>query len=344
MVSNALVTRKHICLLVLILLSFPGLSLGGSEEKMWGKYEKERNSYIDALSDTVFSCVSKNDTRHYLFHGCIDWHSSVHGYWALLRASKYVSENKKKQYLDFVVNSIVPASVEKERRFLSQKKNFEMPYGRAWFLRLAIEYESVTDLKTLRLMADEVAQSLVDHYTVKSPVPFLGEYDNAEWAFRNLYDYAVYTKNEKIKAFVESQVKKVFLPIEVKFNFGDDKKLNPEFFSRVGNYFHLLEATVDSQEFSRVLNSLQFDYDSMRPVQSYENNHHLSINYSRAWGLWSIYKKTNDLYYRNAYLKNIEAIFLKHNEFKDQYRSYGHWVSQFGIYAITCSIEGLDNK
>ena len=316
-------------------LLFPCSSFTEDGNKEWIDFEKNLNLNLEELSKTVFSCVNKTDTKHPIFHGCIDWHSSVHGHWALLRVSKYT---KKKQYLDFVTNSLNPSLLEEERLYLRTNKSFEMPYGRAWFLRLAIEFESVTKSNILRPMADEIAQSLVEYYRTSTPSPGIGEYNNAEWAFRNLYDYAVFTKKQKIIEFINSQIK-FFLVPEFKISFEYDREIYPEFFSRLGNYFHLLEVTIDTKTFLKTLSSLQPDYNSMVPVKSFENAHHLGMNYSRAWGLWSIYKKTNNIDYRNAYLRNVMMGLKEHEIYKDNYGSYGHWVPQFGIYAITYPFE-----
>jgi len=305
------------------------------KNKEWIKFEKKQTIYIENLSQAVFASVKRVDTSYPVFHGSVDWHSSVHGYWALIRASKYSQNN---QYLDFVIDTFNSTLLDKERLYLKNNKDFEMPYGRAWFLRLAIEYESVTKLKTLRLMADEVAQSMVDYYKIYTPVPGLGEYDNAEWAFRNLYDYAVFTKNKEMIKFVNSNIN-LFLDTDLQFSIENDSSLYPEFFSRFGNYFHLLEVLVDSETFIQILDSFGSDNQSMAPVTLFKNNHHFGINFSRSWGLWSIYKKTNNINYQNAYLDNVIMGLQDFYVYEKDYKSYGHWVPQFGIYAVTYPLE-----
>lgn len=47
-----------------------------------------RNYWIDTLGIIPSRCIELVDKVHgdkTLFHGCHDWHSSVHGHWALFR-------------------------------------------------------------------------------------------------------------------------------------------------------------------------------------------------------------------------------------------------------------------
>ena len=118
-----------------------------------------------------------------------------------------------------------------------------------------------------------------------------------------------------------------------------DDRWEAEFFSRWGNYFHLLEILVDSRTFNQTLNKFKPNAESMVPIKLFKSDHHLAINYSRAWGLWSAYKITNNKVYRDAYLENVMAGYALHEAYKNNYHSYGHWVPQFGIYSITYSLE-----
>ena len=52
-----------------------------------------RVEYLSSLSVAVELGVSRKDTEHPAFCGCIDWHSSVHGTYALLVASRLTGED-----------------------------------------------------------------------------------------------------------------------------------------------------------------------------------------------------------------------------------------------------------
>ncbi len=339
--------RKRWLLLLSALLCLCGMLTAQhnvAEDNDWSEFLAKRTLYIEKLSKSVVAAVNRTDTGYPIFHGCLDWHSSVHGYWALLRASKYVTPGKKKQYIEFVKNSFAASGVAQEKTFLSKRANFEMPYGRAWFLRLEMEYEAVTEITSLRPMADEIATSLMGYYKLSPPFVYIGEYANAEWAFRHLHDYAEFSKNTEIAEFVASQAKTIFHVTERKMSFAHDSKKYPEFFSRFGNYMHLCEVTADADLFKQILSKYQPDTTSLLPIESFKNFHHLGMNFSRAWGLWSLYRRTNDLTYRKAYLTNVMMGMQEHESYQNDYNSYGHWVPQFGIYALTYSAEVVSEK
>ena len=58
---------------------------GGAFERPPGLAQLEaRKAEIAAeLAKAVRAAVARKDTGHAAFHGCIDWHSAVHGAWAL---------------------------------------------------------------------------------------------------------------------------------------------------------------------------------------------------------------------------------------------------------------------
>src|SRR5262249_9621913 len=72
---------------------------------------------------------------------------------------------------------------------LAARPDFEMPYGRAWLLRLALEDRLTTGSTRLTFIARDVATSLVEHYRNHTPEPFSREYANPSWALANLFDY-----------------------------------------------------------------------------------------------------------------------------------------------------------
>jgi hypothetical protein len=53
----------------------------------WKKFCDRRGLDLMALAERVEESFLRRDTRHPVFCGCIDWHSSVHGAYALLTAA-----------------------------------------------------------------------------------------------------------------------------------------------------------------------------------------------------------------------------------------------------------------
>jgi len=77
-----------------------------------------------------------------VFYGSFDWHSAVHGHWALVRLLRQpYADGYHEQAFAALEQNIRPAGVEGELRYLTGEGRaaFEMPYGMAWLLQLAAE-------------------------------------------------------------------------------------------------------------------------------------------------------------------------------------------------------------
>ena len=55
--------------------------------------------YIHEIIKTFRYEISQSDTNHPIFHGCWDWHSSVHGHWALLESAHLVQDDDSLQWV-----------------------------------------------------------------------------------------------------------------------------------------------------------------------------------------------------------------------------------------------------
>src|SRR5262245_44821499 len=91
-----------------------------------------RAQIATALPDPTRLGVARRDTGNAAFHGCLDWHSAVHGVWALTAYARMTGDAQDEPRIAELLN---PANVAAEREFLRVRSGFEMPYGRAWFLR-----------------------------------------------------------------------------------------------------------------------------------------------------------------------------------------------------------------
>ncbi|MBV1930788.1 MAG: DUF2891 domain-containing protein [Porticoccaceae bacterium] len=283
--------------------------------------------YLNALAPDIASCVQRKDTNHPVFHGCIDWHSATHGHWALLRLSRTTNNHR---WLRLVKDSMNAEAMALERALLNERPGFEMPYGRAWFLLLMEEYEKATGSKTYRAMADEVAESLFEYLGNKVFNPHIGEYDNQSWAYLRLFRYYQHVGETKRIIMLRKRIADSAIDAP---DFGNDSE--PGFFSVYGNYLHLLQQMDMHDRLHTLLAARPISDEQLKPIKHLQSNHHLSINYSRAWALSSLYETTGKQRYLDAYEVHIRHNFNLPKNIKDDYLRYGHWVPQFGIYAIT---------
>ena len=112
---------------------------------------------LTEFTKTFKSEISKKDTGHVIFHGCWDWHSSVHGHWALLESAHLMKDNEN---LEWVSERLQSKNMEEEIRYLGDHSEFEMPYGRAWYLRLMMRLEQITGFGDYKCLVHEIALDL----------------------------------------------------------------------------------------------------------------------------------------------------------------------------------------
>ena len=74
---------------------------------------------------------------HPVFFGSFDWHSAVHGHWALVRLVRLHPDEPWTRDLRIALSgSFTPEAVAGEVAYLAERPGFEMPYGIAWLLQL----------------------------------------------------------------------------------------------------------------------------------------------------------------------------------------------------------------
>jgi hypothetical protein len=65
--------------------------------------------------------------------------------------------------------------------------------------------------------------------------------------------------------------------------------------------------------------------------------HVAGLNFSRTWGLWSIWEATGILAYRDLYRAHIDKEMAQPQYWNARYGNYSHWVAQFGVYGLALS-------
>src|SRR5512134_546581 len=72
------------------------------------------------------------------FHGCYDWHSSVHGHWLLVRlVRQFPGAPFEAEARGALARSLTAENLAAETRYLERadRASFERPYGLAWLLQ-----------------------------------------------------------------------------------------------------------------------------------------------------------------------------------------------------------------
>ena len=289
--------------------------------------ERKRAIAGDLARQAAF-CSRRKDTDHPAFRGCIDWHSSVHGVWALVAYQRATGD---RQY-EALVNSILEQeALAREREHLQREPLFEMPYGRAWFLRLAIDHRKLTASDALLPFADEVAMSLRDYYRTQPVDRFCGAYQSCSWAMINLFDYARVRHLSDLEAEVEERIAAGFIDV--------DQRCAPDHecgeFMAVGtNWAALVGRILDRDSYSCWLETFIAANGLPKPLKSHRSDHEHGLNFSRAWGLWDMYQGSGRDDVLKAYLDHFEGGVTPTSNWRGDYRAVGHWVAQFGMFAL----------
>lgn len=306
----------------------------------------DRDEILDALAPIIAAQVAARDTPHAVFHGCVDWHSAVHGHWALLRIARATGRHEERARA--VDHALRPEGIAEEAAFLQQHADFELPYGRAWFLLLAEEFErwggerAIADPARLRAMAAEVAASL-DRYMdacecAEGIDACIGEYRNPSWALLRLHGWYAFVGDAHGQARTAARAAGMQAPEPTgDAGFGADLR-GCEFFSPFGNYATLLGAT-RPEAAADLLGAHPLADDALAPIVALPSTAHgLGMNWSRAWSLRALAEAATEDQQprlRAAYAAHVAQAWEHHALKAGDVWAYDHWVPQFAVYALT---------
>lgn len=298
--------------------------------------------FLTSLAGPILTATRRQDTKHALFSGCIDWHSAVHGHWALLRIANAagIAEAAARA----AAESLCRDELEAERSFIASRPYFEMPYGRAWFLLLELEYRAFAARTgsfppdRLQPMAADIAASLLAYHSDRPPYAETMEYVNDAWPLLRLHEWCRRSGETSTAGRIEKAVERRFLGEPQRIGFGDDSR-RPEFFSRFGNLAALVARAAPDRlgeflEAHPVADNHLAPLDPLLPAA-----HHLGMNWSRAWALRILAsaapEETDKQRFEAAFLAHAEVAIKHHAKHASEYLSYGHWVPQFAVLALT---------
>ena len=291
-----------------------------------------RAEIAQQLAGHIHLAVARRDTGHPAFHGCLDWHSAVHGVWALTAYSRMTGDV---QHEPLIAQLLSPEGIAAERAFTRTRPHFEMPYGRAWFLRLAREHGLLFGSVALKPMADDVLDSMLAYYGRLGADPRRGSYQSDSWALINMHDYADWSQNAPALETIRGWVKTHFL---TGYEFCDYALEHGHFMAVVTNRAWLVSKVLPQEEFARWAEAFFARAGLPSPVTQPSNWHHHGLNFSRAWGLWALHAATAAAEARQAYLDayvaHFRATYDRPALWRGSYEGVGHWVPQFGMLAL----------
>ncbi len=308
----------------------------------WTQFCDSRIEWLTLLAETAEQGFIRRDTEHPTFCGCIDWHSSVHGAYALLAAARLTG---KQRWLERVDAAFTTECLNAELASLrSGKLDHEMPYGFSWFLQLAIEREQGCGKKDLRPLATEIAARL-EHWMFSLPAGEVinhcqkREYGNFSWALLNLWYWSQWTANqaliEKLLTFTRMWIVLLDEALPASYD-----SVTDEFFAASLQRTRVILSILPSGEAQTWLTLFYQEDCRLEPLHEMSTPHSAGLNFSRAWGYWTLFQSTQDQTFRNLYVNHIITHMNLPECWRTDYRQHAHWVPQFGIYAIALSMAG----
>jgi hypothetical protein len=313
----------------------------GSVEERWADFEARRDDYLLALAAVVEDCVPSQDADYPAFHGCYDWHSAVHGNYALHLVYRLTGDEHALAVAESV---LTPDAIAGELELLREDRlGYEIPYGFSWFLALAAERELATGETDLLPLAEEVAPRLAEHLEglddnrVRGGV-LAGEYGNVSWAILNLHRWAVWSGDDALADRALALARR--LPdYDAELPLSADEAGTWGFFPPALHRARTILEVLPPDEAAAWADGM-LDPVTITPLDPPTSTHGAGLNFSRAWGLWAVWRQTGDSHWLDLWLDHVNT-HLRHPEWwAEDYDRYAHWIPQFGIYAIGMTEDG----
>ncbi|MES1199422.1 MAG: DUF2891 family protein [Pseudomonadota bacterium] len=286
-----------------------------------------RDEMASAFAAQASMCFARHDSEHVVFHGCVDWHSAAHGAYALTAYQLHTGDTRYAAQLDA---ALTPEGLAAELALLQGQPDFEMPYGRAWFLRLTATWRALHPHDhRLDALAAEAAQSILAFYEKTPPDPHAPEYSNPSWALINVLSYARAGGDVAMAERVTRLVRANFLTPRC-----DLSEEARGFIAVCVTWAWLVSEALPRQEFATWYARWNPGLETLEPVRAFPTAHDYGRNFSRAWGLYPLARALRDNRLMTSYAAHVAAGFTPPEQWRGEYLVNGHWVAQFGMLAI----------
>jgi hypothetical protein len=298
----------------------------------WLQFRDARSKWLDQLGEPLLACaLAKPKAKSAQCKQREGSFEVAYGLTALHRLTR---------------SSAFGAAAEQsvDRKALSTVSELE-PYAAAWFLAMARERELGMRKDDLRELAQTVADDLeanllaLDDHTLTQGILF-GSEKNVAWALVSLWRWAEHVDDIDRTARLADFTKTHFLqkdmdswcPLPV-----DSEPETFEFFPPCLNRAMTVLTVMPDQIANPWLSEFAANQSGLTPMRDTPWTTHATLNFSRSFGLWTMYKTTSEPEYRKLYIDHIET---QMSEIDRQHRSGGEldpWTAAFGVYAVSLS-------
>lgn len=313
---------------------------------------KEWPNKTSHLSDTSTDHVLLPHQLHPAFYGCLDWHSSVHGHWMLIKLlKKFPALKERNTIISVLNNSFRPEKIEGEAKYFSAYKtshSYERTYGWAWLLKLDQELGQSNDtlLQRWHTIITPLTNKIVTlwkTYLPKATYPDrTGVHPNSAFGLVFALDWARFAKDTAFEKLIIKRSKDYYL----------NNKQTPAYLEPNGSDFlspsleiaDLMRRVLPTKEFINWFNNFYTKEGILnltkKPVVSDRTDYfivHLDgLALSRAWcmkGIASVLPAQHP--YRSLFIETAKKFILATLPTVTS-GNYGgdHWLGSFATYAM----------
>ncbi len=313
------------------------------------EFPNKTSHTADGLQDAVLL----PDQLHPAFYGCLDWHSSVHGHWLLVKVFKlFPNISIRDSIIQTLNNSFQKEKIQTEADYFTKYKttsSYERTYGWAWLLKLDEELYTWDDplAKHWHEILEPLTQKIVSlwkDYLPKETYPNrTGVHPNTAFGLVFALDWARALHDTTFEKAIINKAKKIYL----------DNKATPAYLEPDGTDFlspsleiaDLMRRVLPKQTFIAWLNKFYEPRSIKRitemPVVSDRTDMYIvhldGLAISRAWCMKGIASILPTDHPWKRIFNNTADQFLKESLAHVTSGNYGgdHWLASFALYALS---------
>lgn len=303
-------------------------------------------------SDSSVDHVLLPHELHPSFYGCLDWHSSVHGHWLLIKLLKTFPDIPERAHIIAVLNnSFQTEKIEEEAAYFSKYKtsnSYERTYGWAWLLKLDQELYTWNDTlgqrwyRNLQPLTQKVV-SIWSEFLPKQTYPNrTGVHPNTAFGLVFALDWAKTLKNKNFEKNIDDRSRYYYAGNKsIPANYEPD---GTDFLSPSLETADLMRRVLTQAEFIKWFDSF-YTADGIKqittlPIVSDRTDMYIvhldGLSLSRSWCMKGIAAVLPDGHrYKKLFLQTADD-FLQKTLPHVTSGNYGgdHWLASFALYAL----------
>lgn len=304
------------------------------------------------LSNAASDHILLPSQLHPAFYGCLDWHSSVHGHWLLVRIlNTFPDIITRDSIISCLDSSFQVGKINEEAAYFANyadSNTFERTYGWAWLLKLDEELshsndkKSVTWHKNLQPLTRTIVKLWKNYLPKESYANRTGVHPNTAFGLAFALDWARSANDTAFERMIKA---KAYLYYANNRNVPAYLEPNgTDFFSPTLEAADLMRRVLSAREFKAWFKNYYEKRSIDRLIENtivsdrsdYLIVHLDGLSFSRAWCMKGIASclpasdRTGKLFNKTA----NELIKNSLPNIKDDNYGGSHWLASFAFYAL----------